>query len=271
MISNKPLVSVIMATYNEKPNIIKSSIQSILDQSYSNFELLIFDDSTNVETKSAIDDMSKDSRVCVYRESTRVGFVESLNKGLKKAQGDFIARMDGDDFALRERLEKEVSFLLTHKNIMVVGGQMDIMDEHNNIVSHRNYPERGIKLWLFSCYRNPLAHPTVMMRRKIVDRGYLYNEKLKMSEDLDFWLRLMNDGYKIANLPDTVLRFRVQSDFINKRVNEKQRMYMSKVRKMNFRTKHPVHGVLSVVAGWIFTHISAESIKTIYKKENKNV
>ena len=58
MISNKPLVSVIMATYNEKPNIIKSSIQSILDQSYSNFELLIFDDSTNVETKSAIDDMS---------------------------------------------------------------------------------------------------------------------------------------------------------------------------------------------------------------------
>lgn len=143
MISNKPLVSVIMATYNEKPNIIKSSIQSILDQSYSNFELLIFDDSTNVETKSAIDDMSKDSRVCVYRESTRVGFVESLNKGLKKAQGDFIARMDGDDFALRERLEKEVSFLLTHKNIMVVGGQMDIMDEHDNIVSHRNYPEMG--------------------------------------------------------------------------------------------------------------------------------
>lgn len=71
MISNKPLVSVIMATYNEKPNIIKSSIQSILDQSYSNFELLIFDDSTNVETKSAIDDMSKDSRVCVYRESTQ--------------------------------------------------------------------------------------------------------------------------------------------------------------------------------------------------------
>ena len=110
-----------------------------------------------------------------------------------------------------------------------------------------------------------------MMRSKIVDRGYLYNEKLKMSEDLDFWLRLMNDGYKIANLPDTVLRFRVQSDFINKRVNEKQRMYMSKVRKMNFRTKHPVHGVLSVVAGWIFTHISAESIKTMYKKENKNV
>ena len=264
-----PLVSVIMATYNEPPDMVASAIDSILNQTYKNFELLIFDDSTNSDTITCIDKKAQDFRVRVYRYEQRKGFVEALNEGLRLAEGKFIARMDGDDFSLPERLEKEVDFLEKHPEVSIVGGQMDIMDENSVVVSHRSYPTNGIKLWWFSCFRNPVAHPTIMMRREIIERGYYYNERLKMSEDLDLWLRLMNDGYKIENVKDTVLRYRVQSNFNDKRISQKQRDYMANVRKMNFKVTRPIHSTLSVMAGWLFLHIPTWSIKKIYNSENK--
>lgn len=267
---NKPLVSVIMATFNETPDIIKKSIESVLNQTYENLELLIFDDSTNDSTKSVIDKAAVDQRVTVNRFSKRKGFVQSLNTGLEQSHGKYIARMDGDDIALSDRLEKEVEYLETHPQISVVGGQIDIIDEKENTTSHRAYPTGGLKLWLFSCLRNPLAHPTIMMRRELIDNGYRYNEKLEMSEDLDLWLRLMNDGYRIANLEDTVLKYRVQESFNNKRTGEKQRNYTAKVRKANLSRKRFFHSILSAFAGWLFAHISSKSISKIYDKENQN-
>ena len=271
MSEDNPLVSVIMATFNEPPEIIESAIGSILNQTYQNLELLIFDDSTKQDTIAAIDKMGKDSRVSIHRFTKRKGFVKSLNEGLRCAKGKYIARMDGDDFSLPERIEKEVDYLSRNPEITVVGGQMDIMNEWGQVISHRTYPTHGAKLWLFSCLRNPLAHPTIMMRREIIDKGYCYNENLKMSEDLDFWLRLLNDGYTIANMKDTVLRFRVQDDFNAKRVSNTQRKYMADVRKANFKWSHPLHAMLSVLAGWVFTQVSPELIKRFYNKENKKM
>lgn len=266
---NKPLVSVIMTTFNEPSLLINESIGSILSQTYENFELLIFDDSTDSGTISAIDKLAEDSRVCVNRSTKRMGFVSSLNMGLKQANGKYIARMDGDDYALPTRFEKEVEYLEKHSQTAVVGGQIDIINENGTIISHRSYPSGGMKLWLFSCFRNPLAHPAVMMRRDIIDKGYTYNEELEMSEDLDLWLRLMNNGYRIANLNDIVLKYRIQANFNDKRTCAKQRNYTAKVRKSNFDKKHFLHGILSVSAGWLFAHISTRSISKIYDKENQ--
>lgn len=265
---NSPLVSVVMASFNEDPEMIGKSISSILNQTYKNFELLIFDDSTKQETKDKIDSFTTDPRVTVFRFPERVGFVKSLNKGLEAAKGKYIARMDGDDMALPIRFEKEVNFLEKHKDIAVVGGQINIMDETGNITSTRTYPLGGLKLYLFSCARNPLAHPTIMMRRALVDKGFRYDGNLKMSEDLDFWLRLLNAGYHIANLPDVVLNYRVQSNFTEKRSSDTQREYMADVRKKNFDSHHLFHSILSNVSGWAFTHVPVGAINRIYKKEN---
>ncbi len=265
---NSPLVSVVMASFNEDPEMIGKSISSILNQTYKNFELLIFDDSTKQGTKDKIDSFTTDRRVKVFRFPERVGFVKSLNKGLEAARGKYIARMDGDDISLPIRFEKEVRFLEKYKDIAVVGGQINIMDETDNITSTRTYPLGGLKLYLFSCARNPLAHPTIMMRRALVDRGFRYDENLKMSEDLDFWLRLLNARYHIANLPDVVLNYRVQSNFTEKRSSVTQREYMADVRKKNFDSHHLIHSVLSNVSGWMFTHVPVGAINTLYKKEN---
>lgn len=268
-VPNRPLVSVVMPAFNERPDMISDAINSILQQTYKNVELHIFDDSTKEETKDAIDIFASDSRVNIHRSPERVGFIKSLNKGLETSTGKYIARMDGDDFSHPDRFEREVSFLEANPDVMVVGGQMNIMDEDGRITSSRSYPTGGLKLFLFSCARNPLAHPTTMMRREVVDKGYRYDESLKMSEDLDFWLRLMNDGYKIANLPDTLINYRVMGNFLEKRSSDVQREVMAKVRHKNFDKRHLVHSILSDLFGWLFTHVPREVIDRAYNKENK--
>lgn len=265
----QPLVSVIIPTFNERPDMITDSINSILDQTYKSFELHIFDDSTKDETREAIDQFSSDPRVNIHRFEKRVGFIKSLNLGLEIAKGTYIARMDGDDWSFPDRFEKEVAFLQSHQNVMVVGGQMNIMDAEGNITSSRSYPTDGIKFFLFSCMRNPLAHPTIMMRREIVDKGYRYDETLKMSEDLDLWLRLMNDGYKLANIQDTVLNYRVMDNFLEKRSSDVQREVMAQVRKKNFDKRHIMRSSLSYVSGWLFTHVPRGAIDRAYNNENK--
>lgn len=268
-LKNPPMISVIMPTFNESPEMISDAIRSILSQTYSSIELHIFDDSTSDETKAAIDAFHSDSRLNVHRFAERIGFIKSLNLGLEAAKGQYIARMDGDDFSHLDRFEKEVAYLESHPDVMVVGGQMNIMDENGQITSSRLYPTNGFKLSLFSCARNPLAHPTVMMRREIVDKGYRYDESLRMSEDLDFWLRLMNDGYRIANLPDTVLDYRVMGNFLEKRSSDVQREVMAQVRRKNFDRRRLGHSILSVLSGWLFTHVPRGAIDKAYQNENK--
>lgn len=263
-----PTISVIMATYNELPEMVSLSIVSILNQSFSDFELLIFDDSTNEATIFAINSFMHDDRVKIYRSEKRIGFVASLNKGLELARGEYIARMDGDDISLPNRFESEVNFLKSNSRIAIVGGNINIINKDNAVVSHREYPSVGFSLYLHSCVRSPLAHPTVMMRREIIDAGFRYNETLERSEDLDLWLRLMNVGYKLANLSDTVLNYRVLENFEDKRSSDIQRKYTFKVRRKNFSWRRPFFSIWSLVGGWLFAYLPVGFIKSLYSKEN---
>ena len=265
---NNPLVSVILASFNENPEYIKSAIESILNQTYQNFELLIFDDSTAKETIDAINSFSDDNRVRIIREDKKMGFVPALNKGLSIAKGELLARMDADDISELNRFEIQVNYLASHPKISIIGGQMDIIDENGNIISHRKYPLNGISLWAFSLLRDPLAHPTVMFRRDIVDCGFRYNEDMKKAEDIDLWLQLLNAGYRIANVPETLLRFRIEKSFNQKRVDDGQRRYVYRARCRNISIKRPVFSVLSVMFSTAFRYAPKRLLVGIYNKEN---
>ncbi len=262
------LVSVVMAVCNEPPAVVRTSIQSIMDQTYQNFELLIYDDSTDGATREAVDLFAGDGRVKVIREKERMGFAHALNLGLHEARGAYIARMDGDDISLPERLEKEASYLERHKDVYVLGGQVDIIDESGRVVSERKYPLGGGKLFFFSAVRNPLAHPAVMMRRELVEEGFSYDESLEMSEDLDLWLRIMNHSHRIANLPDKVLAYRVSGNFADKRTGKKQASYMAGVRWKNFSRRHLLHSCLSAAAAGAFFLAPKGAVRKMYDREN---
>ena len=116
---NKPLVSVVMATYNEPPEIIGQAIESVLNQTYTNLELIIVDDSTDKETISAIAGYLSDSRVVYEHPEEKLGFVPALNRGLSLSKGEYIARMDGDDICFKDRLEKQITFLENNKKSLL--------------------------------------------------------------------------------------------------------------------------------------------------------
>jgi glycosyltransferase involved in cell wall biosynthesis len=266
----KPLVSVVMATFNEPPDYIVQSIRSILNQTMDDFELLLIDDSTDINTVIAIDNIvSLDKRIKLIRRSQRIGFVPALNIGLKQAQGKYIARMDGDDISVPNRFELQVSYLENNPDIAVIGGAMDIINEKGEITSHRNYATTPCKTKLFGLIRNPLAHPTVMMRKYIIEKGFYYNETYKKAEDLELWLRLMKKGYKISNLSNTILLYRVNGDLASKRTKQNFECNYN-ARKQNFLWKSPLWSCMSILISMIYIMIPATFVSAIYKKENKN-
>ena len=265
---NQPLVSIVMATFNEPEAVISEAIESILNQTYKNLELIIVDDSTDKSTKNTIEKYLSDKRVVYYHPERRLGFVPALNKGLSLSSGEYIARMDGDDICYPERLEKQVVFLQENKDISIVGGQIDIINSAGELISKRHYPTGGIKLFLFSCLRSPFAHSTVFMRRSIIDAGLKYDESLPASEDIDLWLKIMYSGYKWANINDTVLKFRVSDDFAIKRSAEKEVVYTAKVRKENFSGKYFLHWLLSYLLSRIYLYMPHKWLAYMHNRQN---
>ncbi|MCL2682472.1 MAG: glycosyltransferase [Bacteroidales bacterium] len=266
--NHTPLVSVVMATFNETPEMISTSINSILQQTLRDFELLIIDDSTNTETIQAIDTFAEtDNRIRIIRSTTRFGFVPALNEGLRLAKGKFIARMDGDDISEPTRLEKEVAFFNQYSNIAVVGTFIYLIDEEGKIISSREYPLTKKQIRKKAIFRSPLAHPTVMMRRSLIDDGFFYNPDFKKAEDYELWLRLMRNNYVFGNLNEKLLRYRILTNMTQKR-NKQHFFYALKAKWKNFDFGHPLTSTLSVIFGCMIYLSPAFVLRRLYNIEN---
>lgn len=205
-----PIVSVVLAV-NRDDGFLKTAIESVLTQSLASLELLIVANNCSDELWINLQrEAVKDARVRLLR--TPLGQLPyNLNVGLQHARGEFIARMDADDIALPQRLERQLCFLRDNPAISVVGGNYQIIDEHDKVVDRpvplQLDPEKIYKQLPFeSC----MAHPSVMMRRADVLKvgGYAYG---LFAEDWDLWLRMRRAGMRFANLPDLVLRYRIHS------------------------------------------------------------
>lgn len=200
-----PKVSVLMPVYNTKEEYLRPAIESILNQTFTDFEFIIVDDgSTNGNIKKVIKSY-KDNRIkYFYKENS--GIADSLNFGMEKASGEYIARMDSDDISLQKRFEKQVKFLDTHSDISVVGALYERFPEHLT----PQLPER-IELidMLKWC---AIAHPLVMFRKKDFERLHLLYDSNCYCEDYDLWVRALIAGLKIANIPEVLLKYRWHAD-----------------------------------------------------------
>lgn len=256
-----------MATFNEKPEYIRESVGSILNQTCDNFELIILDDSTSDVTKKEIDSLtSQDSRIVLVRKPQRMGFVPALNEGLRIAKGEYIARMDGDDISYPNRFELQLNYFNAHPEVDILGGAMDIMNEAGVITSHRHYPLEGKNLKTYAVYRNPLAHPTIMIKRNKF-KEIKYDPDFKRSEDLELWLRLRNQGALIQNLSESLLKYRIISQMATKRdsLNFK---YNLKARKRNFKIKSAIYDIPSILIAYLYSILPNAIINRMYNKEN---
>jgi glycosyltransferase EpsE len=199
--NNMPLVSVIMGAYNCEKT-VGAAIDSIVEQTYTNWELIVCDDSSSDRTLDILMDYAKkDSRIRVLHNEMNLRLAASLNKCLAVANGSYIARMDADDCSLPDRFAKEVAFLNENKKFDVVGCLAYVYDGKNK-KGVRCVPQMmGLpQTWSTT----PFIHPTIMMRKTAYDAldGYSSNELTCRAEDLDLWFRFFEKGYQGYNIQE---------------------------------------------------------------------
>jgi len=195
-----------MPVYNAKAYVAEA-IQSVLRQSYRDFELLVIDDGSTDDTRAVVRQFD-DPRLVITENLENIGLVATLTKGLAMSRGNFIARMDADDIAEPERLAKQMRFLRSHPEIDIVGGAIHFFGSTKRPYTHifpSDHEDIRVAL-LFYC---PLAHPALMFRRTLVERDLLrYSEEFRHAEDYYLWSHLLQ-RVRAANLPDLVLQYRL--------------------------------------------------------------
>ncbi len=208
--SKSPHVSVVMPVYNGE-RYLRQSVESILNQTWRDFEFIIVDDGS-IDTTLQILREYNDERIVLLRHSTNLGVAESRNRGIAQARGQYIACMDADDIAFPQRLELQVRFLEQNPQIVLVGGATTMIDEKGAPAETIRFPCDSREIEDLLIHSNCFAQSTVMMRTEAFRSlgGY----RFPLAEDYDLWLR-MAERYELANLPEPVLFYRVHSDQIS--------------------------------------------------------
>lgn len=216
MIVNKtPKITVLMPVYNCELY-IQEAINSILNQTFSDFELLIIDDASSDSTVSIIKKYS-DSRLKLIEKPKNSGYTNSLNYGLSIARGEYIARMDGDDISFSERFEKQVAFLNENREIALCGSLFTIVGTKTIIHVPENHSEIKLTLLSHCCF----GHPTIMMRKEILDQFSLhYDTSREPAEDYDLWSKLSVVS-ELHNIQEVLLDYRVHDAQVSqKKINQ---------------------------------------------------
>ena len=229
-----PKISVIMSVYNGMP-FLKDAVESILNQTYKNFEFIIIDDASTDGSLKYLKSL-KDRRIKLINNSKNLGLAASLNKGLKVAKGNYIARMDADDISLPKRFEKQIEFLLKNPSIDLCGTWAKLIDENNKLIGQVKKPidDRNIKrmnMWITG-----IIHPSWLGKKSLFEKLKGYDPHYDLAEDLDFLIRANN--FRMANIGEVLLLWRSPQKRRSKQNIEKMYRKSLAVRWKHFRNGH---------------------------------
>lgn len=200
-----------------KKEIMRLAIESILNQTYKNFEFIICDDGSSDETYELLKEFcKKDERILLLKNNKNRGLAYSLNNCLKIAKGKYIARMDADDISIKDRFEKQIKFLEKNPEYALVGCNL-LYINNKGIWGKRILPEYpNKKSFLFT---SPFAHPTILIRKDILNllNGYKVEKITRRLEDYDLFMRLYANNYKGYNIQEFLYQFREDEDAFKRR------------------------------------------------------
>ena len=210
-----PSVSVIMPVFNVAAY-VEEAVRSILEKTFSAFELILIDDGSSDETPAILDRLAgRDARIRLVHQ-TNAGLVAALNLGLSLARGRYVARMDADDRAYPERLAEQFAFLEKHPEVAVLGGSARLMDRAGRMIGQWRLPTTDLDLKaLLRSGASPFIHSTVMLRRDVLAAagGYAAGPYLD-AENFELWNRLSRTQ-NLANLPAILLDYRVHGQSVS--------------------------------------------------------
>lgn len=206
-------VSVILPVYNAELY-IEEAVNSILAQTFTDFEFIIIDDGSTDNSLVILSKLSNfDARIRLVSRENK-GLIATLNEAISLAKSNYIARMDADDVALPTRLAKQFDFLQANPNVAVLGTCYRYIDELGKLGSKRNTFTGHEDITASFYFGNPIAHPSVMVNYQLLGKDYCYLDEYKTIEDLELWTRL-SVKYQLANLPEVLLYYRVLGSSIS--------------------------------------------------------
>ncbi|MBV8478954.1 MAG: glycosyltransferase family 2 protein [Actinobacteria bacterium] len=205
-------MTVLMAVHNGEP-FVSETLRSVIDQTFSDFELVVVDDASTDRTVEIVEGFD-DPRVRVLRNEHNVGQVPSLNRGLREAVGEYVARIDADDVCLPERLAQQVELLDAQPNVCLVGAWMQAIDERGRRLARleKTLADRVDFIYHTLIMRVYVAHPAAMYRREPVLALGGYDETTGPSEDKDLWRKLLLEGCDARIVPEILVLYRLHDE-----------------------------------------------------------
>ena len=211
-----PEISVIMPVYNAELY-LDDSIKSVLSQDFENFEFIIINDGSSDHTCSIVEKyMQKDSRIHLITRKNK-GLIYSLNEGISRARGKFIARIDSDDICLKNRFEFQLAFM-KKQSLDICGGHFIMINENNKILDSRLTTINHEICFLSLFFKVPFPHSAEMIRKGFLDKHELrYGQSIvNCAEDLDLWIRMFNKGAKFGNVDEFIIQYRVLKNSLSR-------------------------------------------------------
>lgn len=210
-----PKISVIMAVYNGE-KYLRESIESILNQTYKDFEFIIVDDGSTDQTGELLKEHQRnDPRVKIITNSQNIGLTKSLNKAIRIAKGRYIARQDGDDVSLSQRLEKQIEFLKKNPEIKILGTFAYGINQKGELLRKEIPPVSPQKVKKNHIKRNSFIHTSIIIEKETLNKvGLYYNERFKTSQDYELWFRVLKIAQG-ANLPLFLVKKRYLPEMIS--------------------------------------------------------
>ena len=231
-----PLISVILSVYNCEQH-IEESINSILNQSFRNFELIIIDDASSDKSGEICHFFSTvDPRIIFIQNEINIGGCKTLNVGLKIARGKYIARQDNDDWSYPYRFEKQVCFMEENPDVGILGGNMEIINERGKLIGQRRYHQHNDEIRKYVFRYSPFSHPLTIFRKSALDKYGFYNQEYAPADDYELYLRI-GQGFKFANLPISLLKYRVLPSSLTNSKTVKMEKSTIKVRELYFKNE----------------------------------
>jgi glycosyltransferase involved in cell wall biosynthesis len=203
--SESPKVSVVMSVYNAE-KYLAGAIESILNQTFQDFEFIIVNDASTDSTEEILKQFD-DPRIKIIKNSENLGLTESLNIGIKTTKGKYIARMDGDDISLPERLEKQFSFMEMNPAVGLLSSWYNFINETEKRLKACYLPVEDKTLRERLIHINQFCHGAAMIRKEALDTVGLYRTFFRYAQDYDLWLRI-SERYDLHNMPEILYLYR---------------------------------------------------------------
>ena len=224
---NKPLVSVLGTSFSNSRKQIKKCISSLKNQNYSNLEFIFVLEPNQKNNLIFFKQKIKIKNLRIIVNKKKLGFVKSLNKGMKQCKGKYISRIDFDDYFDKTKISKQVNFMEINKSVGVCGTALFFVSGKN--FNKKIYPKTNFFIKLYFFLFNSMAHSSVLIRSSLLKKHGNYNENFKYSEDLELWLRLLSKKIKFYNLTEALTYYNVaKKPYLRAKENF---TYNSKARK----------------------------------------